>query len=48
MTVRGRHGRRKILVLDIDGTVSRIYRQDEYALHQNESAKEAPPIRAGS
>ena len=28
--------RRRLLVLDVDGTISRIYGENEYALHQNE------------
>ena len=28
--------RRRLLVLDVDGTIFRIYGENEYALHQNE------------
>lgn len=34
-TVTASTGRRRLLVLDVDGTVSRIYREHEYARHQD-------------
>lgn len=37
MPPSARHTQRGLLVLDVDGTIARIYREEEYVLHQNEA-----------